>query len=420
MIGNLLLASRSVSFFYNRAAGQINVATPGSTTAVSSIIAENNSPLPWDRVYFRYNHFDNAQSVTGFGPTVFDARGVGTALLQTRNFDLDRFTFGFEKTFLDQRASVELRVPFNTTLGSSLDLSAGTVIGPPAPGGLLPVTATPENTLGNSDTQFENLNLIFKGLLYRSDALAVSAGLGVEIPTGNDTHVRVTDFSGPVTTGAATIERVRDFRIDNETWALSPFVAVLATPTDRLFTQGFLQFDFPLNDSTINYSETLPFGSITPPQAAFAGGVAPPFSVRDHIAEQTLMHIDWGAGYWVVRDPDRRCLTGLAPSLELHYTTTLNNAPIVDLPADGLLRINPTPPPGLIPEPGPRVGNLRNRMDILDLTFGATFLFSDRATLAAGFSFPLRGSQDRTYEWEAHVQLNYYFGGLRSRAAPNF
>jgi hypothetical protein len=55
----------------------------------------------------------------------------------------------------------------------------------------------------------------------------------------------------------------------------------------------------------------------------------PPFSVTDHLREQALMQLDLNAGYWVVRDPQARWLNGLAPSVELHYTTTLNNADII-------------------------------------------------------------------------------------------
>jgi hypothetical protein len=422
MIGDLLFASRSITFNYNRAAGMINVANPGSTSIVNSIIAEDNSPVPADRVSFRYNHFDDVQAVTGFGPPVFDAHGVGTSFPETRHYDLDRYTFIFEKAFLDERLSVELRVPFSTTLSSTLDLRAGTVTGPVAGApDTFGVRDTPGDTLGRDGTQSENIDLIFKGLLLRRERLAVSGGLGVEVPTAADTHVGVTDFSGRVSQGVATVERFRDFRIDNETWALSPFVALLATPGPRFFAQGFLEFDFPLNPSTINYSDTFVRGRgfAIPPQ--FSGGVptlVPPFAVRSGISEQSLMHVDLGTGWWLLRDSSRTCLTGIAPTLELHYTTTLQDASVVSLPGDGLFRIDPTGRRVTL-EPGPQIGNQRNRLDILDMTVGTTFVFSDRATLATGVAFPLRGSDNRTFDWEFHLQLNYYFGAPRFRSAPN-
>jgi hypothetical protein len=425
IIGDLLLASRSVNFRYNRAAGPVNVANNGSTSIVNPAVADDNSPLPLDRVGFRFNYFDNAQQVTGFGPPVFNARGVGTSFAQTREYSVERYTFNFEETFLNRWASVELRAPFSTGLSSNLNLSAGDITGPGV-GRAFAVNSTPERTLGSEGTQFDNMTLIFKGLVYRSCLLAISTGLALGIPSGADTDVRIVDYSGATTQGLATIQRERVIHIDNETWSLSPFLATLYTPTDRFFTQGFLQFDFPLNASTINYRDTFTRG--TAPSIAQLSQLGlirypsldPPFSVRSGISEQPLMKLDWGAGYWLLRDSSRAWLTGIAPSLELHYTTTLKDASVVTLPGDPLFQIDPNNPRRLVQEQPPRVGNLKNRLDILDMTVASTFLISDRATLATGVAFPLKGKDDRTFDWEFHLQLNFYFGGVGRRFAPSF
>jgi hypothetical protein len=426
MIGHLLMASRSVTFRYNRAAGLVNVADFGSTNITNPAVADDESPIPRDRVSFRFNYFDSAQQVTGFGAPVFDPQtGVGTAFPQTRNFNAERYTFSFEKTFLDQWGSVELRIPFSTGLSSNLNLSAGAITGP-ATDTAFNVTSTPEQTLGSNGTQFDNMTLIFKGLVYRCKPLAVSVGLALDIPTGDDTNVRIIDYTGAAPTGQATVQRERVIHVDNETWSLSPFLAAVYTPTKRLFTQGFLQFDLPLNSNTINYSDTFTRGTslVTIAQLAAAGLVSfpsldPPFSVRSGITEQPLMQVDWGVGYWLLRDPSRTWITGIAPSLELHYTTTLKDASVVTLPGDPLLQIDPKTG-NLVQEQPPRVGNIRNRVDIFDMTLASTLLVSDRATLATGVSFPLKGKDDRTFDWEFHLQLNYYFGGIGRRFAPNF
>src|SRR5262249_10850042 len=221
----------------------------------------------------------------------------------------------------------------------------------------------------------------------------------------------------------------------NETWAVSPSLAALYTPGDRFFPQGFLQFDIPVNTSRITYSETaLSLPGASPLLATGQDGVtapgilAPPFTVTDHIREQALMHVDLGTGYWVVRDPEARWLNGLAPTVELHYTTTLNRADLRTLPGDSVALPTLMGTGGGTPvfnrgvEPAPVVGNLRNHVDILDVTLGATVLLGNRATLATAFSAPLRGTSDRTFDWEFHVQLNWYFGGLgrRGQFAPTF
>jgi hypothetical protein len=69
--------------------------------------------------------------------------------------------------------------------------------------------------------------------------------------------------------------------------------------------------------------------------------------------------------------------------------------------------------------PQPTVGNLRNRVDILDLTLGTTFELGSRTTLATAFSIPTRGNDDRTFNWEFQIQLNYFFGGPITRT-PQF
>ena len=60
-------------------------------------------------------------------------------------------------------------------------------------------------------------------------------------------------------------------------------------------------------------------------------------------------------------------------------------------------------------------------MDILDITMGTTFVIGNRATLGGAFTLPLRDGDDRTFDWEAQVQFNYYFGGgLRTIGLPSY
>lgn len=99
-------------------------------------IAENASPRPVDRVFFTWNYFDDLRGPqTGFNGPLQNANtlvtpvpgGVATSTVNTfipgtpqLVTDLYREVFGFEKTFLDGNASIELRVPFVQLL-SNLD-----------------------------------------------------------------------------------------------------------------------------------------------------------------------------------------------------------------------------------------------------------------------------------------------------------
>ncbi len=111
-------------------------------------IVESNSPIPTDRVFFNYHFFANP---------LIDADG--------QSVDLNRFTFGLEKAFLDDQFSLELRVPFSSGYNSDQSLEDGASL---------------------SGTEFGDLALAVKGLLLRRDCLLVSAGLGVTFPTGSD------------------------------------------------------------------------------------------------------------------------------------------------------------------------------------------------------------------------------------------
>lgn len=440
MMGDLLLGTRNIRFFYSRGPAGISPLNVGSTTVLNSAIDDNNSPVPQNRVYFRFNHFSDAQSVVGLGDTTVPPGILPNA---RRTFDVEGYTFGVEKTFLCDRASVELRVPFTTGLGLHQNFIPGVVTG--AAGGrdvngnpLLNTATIPGGTLGTDATDFGNLTLIFKGMFLKNDCWAVSGGLGLDLPTASSTRYRIVDFSAPTTVGSVvSSERLRTIDIGNNTVNLAPFLAALWTPTETFFVQGFSQIDVPAGRDPIHYhvEKTGRFGAggaaTGLPQAIAAGlSQLPPFDQSAGIADQTLLHLDLGVGYWFNRDQDA-WIRRIAPTLELHYTTTLCNAQVVQLRGDGSSLINNPAIPNVItrlnspqvPEPGPRVGNDANRVDLLDLTLGVTVMVGDRVTIANGFAFPLNsGGDNRTFNWEYQLQLNYYFGGPRggSLRAPNF
>ena len=91
-------------------------------------VADNASPRPQDRVFMTYNYFDdiqgpgaapipginNTQSTTIAGPggsTTTTSTTASVAGLSRLTSDLNREVFGFEKTFLDGNASIEMRAP---------------------------------------------------------------------------------------------------------------------------------------------------------------------------------------------------------------------------------------------------------------------------------------------------------------------
>ncbi len=71
----------------------------------------------------------------------------------------------------------------------------------------------------------------------------------------------------------------------------------------------------------------------------------------------------------------------------------------------------------------PQLGNIANRVDILNATIGTVMQFRNSASLAAGYVAPLsRGETNRFFDGEFNLQFNYYFGGSipQPYISPNF
>jgi hypothetical protein len=107
------------------------ILVPIAAAAGAFKIAENESPRPVDRVFGTWNYYGGIQGptpassspVNTFQSTTFFNSGLGTTVDTAVNTsfpnaprvsaNLNRELFGFEKTFLDGYASIELRMPLN-------------------------------------------------------------------------------------------------------------------------------------------------------------------------------------------------------------------------------------------------------------------------------------------------------------------
>jgi len=236
-------------------------------------VAEDDNALPQDRVFFLYNHFENALHMES---------GIDPFMLTDRSFSVDRYTFGLEKTFLDRCWSVELRMP----LAGETDFS------------------TPQ--FGVSGGSTGNLAVVVKRLLYESDTAAVAIGLGIDTPTGSDVQ-GYASFVAP---------KFTFFSVHNDAVHLLPFAGFVRAPNDRFFYQGFAQVDIAANGNRIDYQNVYNSSIINSGRAGI-------------LNEQNLLYLDLSGGYWLYRNPCACGLTGLAAMLELHYTTTLQDTDVV-------------------------------------------------------------------------------------------
>jgi len=291
-------------------------------------IADDNSPIPTDRVFFDYNYFNHA---------------VGTG--NSASIGLNRYNFGVEKTFFGGCCSIEVQAPVETGLNNDQNLQ-GTLLG---------------TTAENEGTVFGNMSLTLKGLIYQCDCLAVSVGTMIDLPTAPN---------GSFTGGETVV-------IQNDSVHLAPFLGFAYAPCcGNFFAIGFVQLDFDANGDSVGL-----VAINDPPIARF----------RD----PTLLYLDLSMGYWLFRDDPACCrcryLTGIAPVVELHYTTTLQNYRGVD-GTDFL--IDP----------------VYNGTDCLNLTAGLHFQMGPCSMLTVGGVVPLMSSpRDREFDSEVVVQFDRRF-----------
>ena len=99
-------------------------------------IGENGSPRPQDRVSISYNYYGNVLN---------------------QEIQVHRETISVEKTFLDQKASVELRLPFIQNRAST----------------------------GESESEIADPTLVLKYAFINRSNRVVSTGLAVTVPTSN-------------------------------------------------------------------------------------------------------------------------------------------------------------------------------------------------------------------------------------------
>jgi hypothetical protein len=255
-----------------------------------------------------------------------------------QSVDVDRFVLGFEKTFFTGRSSVELRVPFAQGLAATQpDPFTGTRRG----------------------VEFGDLSLSLKGLIYRGWRNAVSGGLSMTFPTGP--KGRLLYYSGET-----------QYEIKNTSFHLQPYLAHWVAPHDCLFLQSVVQLDFDTTGYDITEFDT-------------SGSEMSTGTLK----QQNLLYADFSGGVWLYRNAYAPCLNGIAGIVELHYTTTLNDA-----------------------EKVLGLGNPYNRLDYLHLTSGLHFQLFRRSTFRVAASAPLRSgdfNEDRGFDAEVVAQWNTHF-----------
>jgi hypothetical protein len=299
------------SHTFTPAATHLNIPTGGGAVGREKM-AENNSPDTDARLYWSYSFYNDV-----FG-------GIG---------DVNRNSLGIEQPVWDGMASVAIRFPFAGTL--DVDQVAG--------------ATTARNT------QFGDVTLIGKVILWREDGFVLSSGLGLTVPTANNSRVFTT-------TGTRILE------LHHQSVHLLPFLAMLRASECGWYWQSFLQLDIAANGDPVDFD--------------IAGANLNRVGV---LQDQTLLLADIGVGYWLVGGPGDES-PGIAATAELHYTTALQQADAIRL---GALNLTSS----------------LNRFDALNFTTGLNIAINDRMNIRPAFVIPLA---DDIFDYEAMVQANLW------------
>jgi hypothetical protein len=323
LVGNELIYTTTLT-------GTQNVPFPGTSSTVGRIkMSEDNNPMPRDRWIFAYDHFDNVP---------FTPDGI----------QVNRFQFGFEKTFLDGQASFEVRLPFAGTLAST-------------------------NVQGQEVTDMElgNLRFALKYLWTNSDTWHFSTGIAATLPTANDVTLLSSDPSSPTGT-------VPFYKLRNQSVQVEPFAALLYTPNDRFFSQLWGSVNFDATGGELTWNTNI-----------FGG------SGKERVWDLPILAIDYQIGYWLFRN-EFSTFRGLAPFVELHYNyiiaqDVLNREVRDELGAQGLTFRS--------------VGDHE-----LNLTAGATAQIGNNMNISVGGTAPLLKTPNRLFDAQFGLRVNYFFG----------
>lgn len=236
----------------------IDVPNPSANVVGRLKIGENSSPIPRDRIFLNYSAFNHAK-------------------LRPGGAQVHRFSPGFEKTLFSPNSSVEMRVPFASTVSNQVVLDGQTPL----------------------EAQFGDLFFAFKGLVHRSQNVLVSVGMSMTVPTASDLKIRMANG-----TAVANVE--------NQSMHYMPFLGAYINWTDRLFSQTFVQLDYDGTGSKV---------TIFPNFGSSATSVT-------RLYDTDMVYTDLSFGYWWRRPNEGRgrLFKAITPIAEFHLNDSLERS----------------------------------------------------------------------------------------------
>lgn len=215
---------------------------PAHSTIVPSVrefkIAENQSPIPQDRVFFGFNYYNNVNRDLN---KVFDVPFHGVQIY--------RYTSGFEKTFNQGMGSFGLWLPLNNVFARRNEANVPT---------------------GGDSTALGNLTIFLKHVLAYDSASGSLASAGIAVSP----RTAPRPFAGA------------PFLLASNTTTIQPFFGYFLN-SKKVYLQGFEAIDVPAdaNQPTMIYNDVgIGYYLYTrPDQTGFVRAIIPTFEVHANI-----------------------------------------------------------------------------------------------------------------------------------------
>jgi hypothetical protein len=335
------LSGTTLIFGFGSDFGLVDTAVSFPLGNMGQRVSDQNSPLPHDRIFYRYSYFKDVASMS----TELDALFTDANFAAQRSLSVH--TMGFEKTFFDGWCSFELRAPFAERKNFTETFTAGDFV------------IDQQLAFGGEG----NLYAVGKLLLYEGYEFAAAGGLAVDIPSGRDATFSIANEIN-------TLYR-------NDATYLTPFLATLWTPTQKTFYQGWLGVDVPVGNNQVD---------VIVPGGEFGSLVEASLDVD----QVTLMTADLLAGYWFYQNRRDFWIEGVAGIFEVHYTGALEDANIAVFNEGGLFGDTIT-----------ATGSALGRFDVVNITPAIHLQVRDNWSVRLGGVFPVA---DRMFDNEFSVQ----------------
>ena len=104
------------------------------------------------------------------------------------------------------------------------------------------------------------------------------------------------------------------------------------------------------------------------------------------VQDQSILFLAASYGHWLYRSEG--LVKGIAPIVELHYSTTMQDSDVFFDMATGKSVSNPA-----------------NRLDVLNMTAGIRLLLGESTFVTFAGVAPLRDEQDKVFDSEFSIQL---------------